>query len=165
MCPAIFKGRCQQKYSLYTNVFVYYECVYLQFMHMHLSIYKHANIYRCIFCVLCLQGFYTLLTYFNEFINYESWSRAGRRFISMPSDFCAVSFACECSHQKKSLPEFMTFIAADCSKKQLFSDSQPDKAQDELPAHTYAWSGEMVKGFHIKCLQLIKTRTERKRSN
>lgn len=76
----------------------------------------------------------------------------------MPSDFCAVSFDSEYSHRKKSLPEFMTSIVADCSKKEPFSDCQPDKAQDELLACTYASSGEMVKGFHIKYLQLIKTR-------
>lgn len=40
--------------------------------------------------------------------------------------------------RKRSFPEFMTPIAADCSKEQPLSDCQPDKAQDELPACTSA---------------------------
>lgn len=44
----------------------------------------------------------------------------------MPSDFCGVSYACEYSHQNKSLPEFMTHVDADSSKNQPLSDCQQD---------------------------------------
>lgn len=168
MClQQVFESRCQQKSPLYTYIFCIL-CMCLFTKHVCTFTYIHIckHLYGCIFWVLCLQAFYTCLTYSNEFTSSESGSGAGgSKFITMPSDFCAVSCACENSHQNKSLPEFMTHVAADCSKKQPLNNCQQDQAQDELPAHTYRWLEEMLKGFGTKCLHLIKTRWERKRSN
>lgn len=124
----VFEGRHQQKSSLCTHIFCIL-CMCLFTMHVYTCAYTHIykNTYRCIFWVLCLRVFYTLSTYSNEFTGSESRSGAGRsKFITMPSDFCAVSGACEYSHQNRSLPEFMTHAAADCSKNQPLSDCQQD---------------------------------------
>lgn len=129
MClQQVFESRCQQKSSPYTYIFCIL-CMCLFTMHVYTYTYIHICkcLYGCIFCVLCLQAFYTWLTYSNEFTSSESGSGAeGSKFITMPSDFCAVSSACEYSHQNKSLPEFMTHTAADCSKKQTLNDCQQD---------------------------------------
>lgn len=52
---------------LCTHTFFYVMQMFVSKLCMYLPIYKHASIYRCIYCILCLQGFYTLLTYSNEF--------------------------------------------------------------------------------------------------